>query len=112
MSEEAHAHTPAHTHMHTYTRAHTHTHNRCLKVAGVKKHGTGRLPETTAVHRIFGGHFRSQLKCTYTYRHTHTHKHNTHTHTHTDIQTKAPWNASRRRRSAQDGPAEACTPAW
>lgn len=34
-----------------------------LRVAGVREGAPGRLDETTALHRIFGGYFRNQLRC-------------------------------------------------
>ena len=37
---------------------------RLLKGAGVAELGSGRRPETTALHRVYGGYLRSQIRCT------------------------------------------------
>ena len=36
---------------------------RMLRGASVSETGSGRRPETTALHRIYGGYLRSQIKC-------------------------------------------------
>jgi len=40
-----------------------HMHAATLRDAGVSEKAPGRLAETTAVHRLFGGYFRNQLHC-------------------------------------------------